>query len=70
MRSYKFHLLEERSANKQLDFVNGILFSGEVTFCLNGFVNCHNCHFESDENPHWMKNFHSQDPRNLNVWCR
>ncbi|KAJ8911601.1 hypothetical protein NQ315_015935 [Exocentrus adspersus] len=41
-------------------FVNHILFSDEDTFCLNGFVNRHNCHYWSAENPHWIKEMHTQ----------
>lgn len=53
----------------QPDFINRILFSDEATFCLNGFVNRHNCRYWSDHNPHWMLEHRTQYPQKLNVWA-
>lgn len=50
-------------------FVDRILFSDEATFCLNGFVNRHNCRYWSAENPHWMEEMHTQHPQKVNVWA-
>lgn len=49
--------------------MNSIVFSDESTFCLNGFVNKHNCRYWSDHNPHWMEEGHTQYPQKLNVWA-
>lgn len=51
------------------NFLNNILFSDEATFCLNGFVNRHNCRYWSSENPHWMMEHHTQYRQKLNVWA-
>lgn len=53
----------------QPNFVSRILFSDEATFCLNGFVNRHNCRYWSDHNPHWMIEHRTQHPQKLNVWA-
>lgn len=46
-----------------------ILFSDECTFALNGEVNKQNCRYWSTENPHWMRETHTQRPQKLNVWA-
>lgn len=51
------------------NFPNNIVFSDEATFCLNGFVNRHNCRYWADQNPHWMEESHTQYPQKLNVWA-
>lgn len=51
------------------NIMNNIVFSDESTFCLNGFVNRHNCRYWSDQNPHWMIEGHTQYPQKLNVWA-
>lgn len=48
--------------------VNNIVFSDECTFMLNGGVNRHNCRYWSSENPHWMREAHTQYPLKVNVW--
>lgn len=49
--------------------LNWILFSDECTFTLHGEVNHHNCRYWSDNNPHWMRETHTQRPQKLNVWA-
>jgi len=53
---------------KTITFFNWIVFFDEVTFELHGSVNEHNFRYWIDENPHWMRNFHTQYPQKLNVW--
>ena len=53
----------------QPNFVSRILFSDEATFCLNGFVNRHNCRYWSDHKPYWMMEHRTQHPQKLNVWA-
>lgn len=50
-------------------FFKFIVFSDEATFMLNGKVNRHNCRFWANENPHWMREGHTQRPGKLNVWA-
>lgn len=44
-------------------------FSDEATFQLNGAVNRHNFRYWATENPHWMRDSHTQYPQKLNVWA-
>lgn len=46
-----------------------IIFSDECTFSLNGSVNRKNCRYWAENNPHWMRETHSQFPGKLNVWA-
>lgn len=46
-----------------------ILFSDESTFTLNGEVNRQNCRYWAEENPHWMREGHTQWPQKVNVWA-
>lgn len=46
-----------------------VLFSDEATFSLHGHVNRQNCRYWADENPHWMRETHTQRPRKTNVWA-
>ncbi|EFN89349.1 hypothetical protein EAI_07838, partial [Harpegnathos saltator] len=41
-------------------FFNWIYFSDEATFELNGSINRQNIRYGADENPHWMKDSHTQ----------
>ncbi|KAJ8946630.1 hypothetical protein NQ318_007235 [Aromia moschata] len=43
-----------------------IVFSDEATFTLNGHVNRQNW---TEENPHWMRELHTQRPQKTNVWA-
>jgi len=36
---------------------------------LNGTVNRHNCRYWADENPHWMREAHTQYAKKVNVWA-
>lgn len=51
------------------NFQSLIVFSDESTFQLNGEVNRHNCRYWSNENPHWLRENHTQYPQKLNVWA-
>lgn len=46
-----------------------ILFSDESTFTLSGEVNRQNCRYWSNQNPHWIRESHSQYPEKVNVWA-
>lgn len=50
-------------------FFSKVLFSDESTFHRNGFVNCHNFHYYSTENPHVLRTTASQHRWSLNVWA-
>ncbi|KAJ8921281.1 hypothetical protein NQ315_013754 [Exocentrus adspersus] len=43
------------------NFLNNVVYSEEATFYLNGSVNRHNCRYWSQENPHWIQEYHSQN---------
>ncbi|KAJ8962481.1 hypothetical protein NQ318_000869 [Aromia moschata] len=42
--------------------IQNVLFSDESTFTLHGLVNRRNCRYWSRENPHWMRELHTQNP--------
>ncbi|KAJ8957455.1 hypothetical protein NQ318_004936 [Aromia moschata] len=45
-------------------------FSLTATFTLNGqHVNRQNCRYWAEENPHWMRELHTQRPQKTNVWA-
>ncbi|KAJ8951119.1 hypothetical protein NQ318_021563 [Aromia moschata] len=48
--------------------IENVLFSEESTFTLHGHVNRQNCRCWSRENPHWMRELHTQNPEKVNVW--
>lgn len=50
-------------------FPKNILFSDEATFTLHGTVNKQNCRYWSKQNPHWMREGHTQYPIKVNVWA-
>lgn len=50
-------------------FFENVLWCDEATFKSNGQLNLHNCHYWSDENPHWMRQVDHQNVWSLNVWC-
>lgn len=51
------------------NFINNVVFSDEASFMLNGTVNRHNCRYWADDNPHWMREAHTQYPEKINVWA-
>lgn len=51
------------------NFLAKIVFSDEATFTLHGDVSRHNCRYWSDDNPHWMRESHTQKPEKVNVWA-
>lgn len=51
------------------NIINTIVFSDEATFSLNGTINRHNCRYWARENPHWMREHHTQFPHKINVWA-
>lgn len=51
------------------NFLANVVFSDEATFTVHGQVSRHNCRFWSDENPHWMRESHTQRPEKINVWA-
>ncbi|KAJ8945208.1 hypothetical protein NQ318_009853 [Aromia moschata] len=42
--------------------IENVLFSDESTFTLHGHVNRQHCRSWSRENPHWMRELHTQSP--------
>jgi hypothetical protein len=55
--------------NENPQFVSNILWTDEATFSSDGGVNCHNMHYWSAENPHWMQQVQHQGRWSVNVWC-
>ncbi|KAJ8955708.1 hypothetical protein NQ318_008580 [Aromia moschata] len=51
--------------NQNNGFIANILFSDEATFFLNGHVNRQNTRYWSQENPHWMQEYHTQHPQKI-----
>ncbi|KAJ8935932.1 hypothetical protein NQ318_008708 [Aromia moschata] len=45
-----------------------IVFSDEATFTSNGHINRQNRYW-AEENPHWMRELHTQRPQKTNVWA-
>lgn len=68
-RRMQFCELMMERINNNPGFIKQIVFTDEATFCLNGFVNRHNCRYWSDVNPQWMEENHTQYPQKLNVWA-
>ncbi|KAJ8954723.1 hypothetical protein NQ318_011416 [Aromia moschata] len=54
---------------RQLARDKWIVFSDEVTFTLNGHENRQHCRYWAEENPHWMRELHTQRPQKTNVWA-
>ncbi|KAJ8956460.1 hypothetical protein NQ318_010774 [Aromia moschata] len=55
--------------NQNNGFIANILFSDEATFFLNGHVNRQNTRYWSQENPHWMQEYHTQHPQKGSEVC-
>lgn len=64
-----FCLWIQQQLNLDDNFAENILFSDESTFHRNGFVNTHNFHYYSDENPHYLRVNHNQHRWSVNVWA-
>ncbi|KAJ8937922.1 hypothetical protein NQ318_003348 [Aromia moschata] len=45
------------------------VFSDEATSTLKVHVNRQNCRYWAEENPHWMRELHTQRPQKTNVWA-
>ena len=50
-------------------FFRYVLFSDEAKFYSDGQLNRHNCHYWSDEQPHWYRTVDHQNRWSLMVWC-
>ena len=50
-------------------FCRYVLFSDESKFYSNGQLNRHNCHYWSDENPHWYRPMDYQNRWSVTVLC-
>ncbi|KAJ8963387.1 hypothetical protein NQ318_018864 [Aromia moschata] len=48
--------------------IENVLFSDESTFTFHCHVNRQNCRCWSRENPHWMRELHTQNTEKVNVW--
>ena len=51
-------------------FFRYVLFSDGSKFYSNGQLKRHNCHYWSDENPHWYRPMDHQNRWSVIVWCR
>lgn len=49
--------------------LHNLCFSDECTFSVNGLVNRHNCRYWAESDPHVVREYHTQNPQKLNVWC-
>lgn len=77
------HKLEDRDFDRRLQFCDWaqnqlaedpsffsrVLFTDESTFNNRGGVNRHNCHYWSENNPHWQRSEEYQYQWSLNVWA-
>ena len=50
-------------------FFRYVLFLDESKFYSDGQLNRHNCHYLSDENPHWYRPMDHQNRWSVMVWC-
>ena len=50
-------------------FFRYVLFSNESKFYSDGQLNRHNCHYWSDENPHWYRPMDYQTQWSVMVTC-
>ena len=58
-----------RHCDDNLNVLNSVVLSDEVTFDLNGTVNRHsNCRYWARQQPHRVKAAHTQRPQKINVW--
>ena len=55
--------------NENPQFLSTILWTDKASFSSDGGVNCHNMHYWSAENPHWMQEVQHQGRWSVNVWC-
>lgn len=84
LRPYKIHLHQglvpgdyERRLNfvawlavaQEMTILDRIMWSDESRFHNNGIVNRHNCHYWSQDNPHWLRETNFQNIWGINVWC-
>lgn len=67
-RTYFCEQMMQRLDNNVIQLEN-VLFSDESTFTLHGHVNRQNCRYWANENPHWMRELHTQNPEKVNVWA-
>ncbi|KAJ8954968.1 hypothetical protein NQ318_000399 [Aromia moschata] len=51
------------------DNISSILWTYESRFHNNGTINRHNCHYWSEDNPHWMRETNFERIWGINVWC-
>ncbi|KAJ8942832.1 hypothetical protein NQ318_022847 [Aromia moschata] len=49
--------------------ISSMLWTDENRFHNNGTINRHNCHYWSEDNPHWMRETNFQRIWGINVWC-
>lgn len=58
-----------RQCDRNDQFLFWTCFSDEATFDMMGSVNRQNMRYWATENPHWMKEHHTQYPQKVNVWA-
>lgn len=68
-RRLNFSRWAENQLRREPFFFDRVLFVDEAKFDNMGGVNLHNCHYYSDENPHWQRNHRPQRRWALNVWA-
>ncbi|KAJ8951980.1 hypothetical protein NQ318_010725 [Aromia moschata] len=49
--------------------ISSILWTDESRFHKIGTINRHNCHYWSEDNPHWMRETNFQRNWGINMWC-
>lgn len=67
-RTYFCELMMDMLDNNIIN-LEDVMFSDECTFSLSGHANRQNCRYWSTENPHWMREEHTQYPVKVNVWA-
>lgn len=65
----EFYQWAEQMIMNDPDFFRNVMFSDEATCKSNGQLNRHNCHYWSDDNPHWYRHVDNQPRWSINVWC-
>ena len=68
-RRLQFCLWARGMIDNNVNFFRNVLFSDEATFHNTGQLNRHNCHYWSQENPHWVRAVDHQNRWSLTTWC-
>lgn len=66
-RNFSLWALEQH--NQDFEFLNRFFFTDEACFTKDGIVNLHNLHYWAMENPHVLRETHSQERFSVNCWA-